>query len=419
MPSTVDEKFEKIHIKKTTRYYTRSPPSVFQLETITPQGSALRELTSRSWSNTPAYRTKRESGTILPVNSYTGEFIQSMVDVPVVRKTSVYSNGDRVDVTYEQKSVGSIPSLTTYPVRPTSEALIRAYGAAKGSSWNVPVFVGELGKTSGMVLLAANRIVRASRALKRGRFDLFVRYLNENNQTAVMSDYSRGLRRFNQNFGRHPSKTYSSFWLEYSYGWRPLMMDVRNAVETLCDMAERPDTLVAKAKGRSSLTKETSTTTRLFSFEGVYVDGTLSDTFQYSSRVTCGYIPKPGSIPDRLGLVNPLEVAWELTPLSFVADWFAPIGSYLEGFGAGLSMTPLYTSVGERQEVIRTCLGTRSPDKSVTFSGPNSRSKRVMVTRRSRSGPPVIGARDLFLKVPTTVSQAVSAVALLRQQFRN
>jgi len=34
-----------------------------------------------------------------------------------------------------------------------------------------------------------------------------------------------------------------------------------------------------------------------------------------------------------LGLTNPLAIAWEVVPWSFVLDWFLPIGSYLSAFG--------------------------------------------------------------------------------------
>lgn len=36
----------------------------------------------------------------------------------------------------------------------------------------------------------------------------------------------------------------------------------------------------------------------------------------------------------QLGITNPLEIAWELTTLSFVVDWFLPIGNYLGALDA-------------------------------------------------------------------------------------
>jgi hypothetical protein len=32
----------------------------------------------------------------------------------------------------------------------------------------------------------------------------------------------------------------------------------------------------------------------------------------------------------QMGVLDPLSVAWEVLPFSFVADWFIPIGTYLE-----------------------------------------------------------------------------------------
>jgi hypothetical protein len=37
-----------------------------------------------------------------------------------------------------------------------------------------------------------------------------------------------------------------------------------------------------------------------------------------------------------LGLANPFALAWELTPLSFVLDWFVSVGDFLNGLGATL-----------------------------------------------------------------------------------
>jgi hypothetical protein len=39
------------------------------------------------------------------------------------------------------------------------------------------------------------------------------------------------------------------------------------------------------------------------------------------------------SLQRSLGLVNPLEIAWEVVPYSFVVDWFLPVGSYIAAWG--------------------------------------------------------------------------------------
>lgn len=44
-------------------------------------------------------------------------------------------------------------------------------------------------------------------------------------------------------------------------------------------------------------------------------------------------------LPAKVGLTNPLSVAWELIPFSFVVDWFLPIGKYLDALDVPLLYT--------------------------------------------------------------------------------
>ena len=50
---------------------------------------------------------------------------------------------------------------------------------------------------------------------------------------------------------------------------------------------------------------------------------------------------------EQFGVLNPASVAWELTPFSFVVDWFVNIGSFLRQFGdtAGLGIEHAFVSV--------------------------------------------------------------------------
>jgi hypothetical protein len=38
------------------------------------------------------------------------------------------------------------------------------------------------------------------------------------------------------------------------------------------------------------------------------------------------------------GLINPLDIAWELVPWSFAIDWFVPIGNTLKAITAGCGL---------------------------------------------------------------------------------
>lgn len=62
----------------------------------------------------------------------------------------------------------------------------------------------------------------------------------------------------------------------------------------------------------------------------------------------------------RLGMMNPVGIAWELVPLSFVADWFLAIGDALQQLDIEAAFTPVYwskTVVKRSGTVIRVSLG--------------------------------------------------------------
>jgi hypothetical protein len=62
------------------------------------------------------------------------------------------------------------------------------------------------------------------------------------------------------------------------------------------------------------------------------------------------------------GFTNPVSLAWELLPFSFVADWFIPIGDFLEALEAWKGMTFLGGS--------KTTFTRIKTDSAITYSGP-------------------------------------------------
>lgn len=56
------------------------------------------------------------------------------------------------------------------------------------------------------------------------------------------------------------------------------------------------------------------------------------------------YLRKEVNVPQLVGLMDPLSVAWELVPFSFVLDWFLPIGSWLSARGLSQAMTGTFVT---------------------------------------------------------------------------
>lgn len=117
----------------------------------------------------------------------------------------------------------------------------------------------------------------------------------------------------------------TSKWLEYRYGWSPLIYSIYDLADTL-DRDLRGG--LVYVKGRSGYrTQRTLTTGGSGSTGNPYIgfEGQLKVRTEYGLYFR---IPPGVQIQDWTSL-NPLGIAWELTPLSFVADWFVNVSQCL------------------------------------------------------------------------------------------
>lgn len=119
------------------------------------------------------------------------------------------------------------------------------------------------------------------------------------------------------------SKAFGEVWLEFHFGWVPLIQDIFNACEALSRDPSRKE-----VEGRASASD-------------YYVTKNFLDLSQQtnSARIQIGrrhsakvHVVNPNvALAAALGLVNPASVAWDLVPFSFVVDWFVDVGGYIGG----------------------------------------------------------------------------------------
>lgn len=161
----------------------------------------------------------------------------------------------------------------------------RLFAQIKGHDFSPGVSLGEMNETCGM-------LGSASKALAKGVSQLGSRF-------------------------RHVVP--SSAWLAAVYGWAPLWGDLHAGAEFFASAFNKP----RKRRYSASLTTK-----------GVAVSASPSNwvaSGTASRRVAIvAHVSEDGTNLAYLGVLNPLEVAWELTPYSFVADWFIPFGSWLQ-----------------------------------------------------------------------------------------
>lgn len=119
-----------------------------------------------------------------------------------------------------------------------------------------------------------------------------------------------------------PLRDIGSYWLEYRYGLVPTLQTIHDLVSGAALRAGNQMRIDVKAKN-------VVVTNVRDSYEVQFVDDTYSTTFRY--RIGGYYTPSSSHVESlsRLSSLNPVSIAWELMPFSFVVDWFYDVGGYL------------------------------------------------------------------------------------------
>lgn len=122
-------------------------------------------------------------------------------------------------------------------------------------------------------------------------------------------------------------RVFSGAWLEYRYGWRPLVGSIRDLAEAVNDLGK--EKIYVPVSGRSTTvtngTGPINATWSNMKFGGYVRTNTSSRTSTHRSFVT----HLIGKYSAAIG-AQPLVTAWELVPYSFVIDWFTGIGDTIQ-----------------------------------------------------------------------------------------
>jgi hypothetical protein len=226
-----------------------------------------------------------------------------------------------------------------------------------GSSFNAGIFLGESKESVKTIASVANRIYRAGKALKRGNVSLALREIQSyvpyraltkgvdtvtvvNGKTFIRSLVvdAAGRRRYtskpwdpNKFNGRRVPARIAGTTLEVNYAIVPLLQDVEDAAKFMAHQYSAP----LQHKVTASLQRAEGKKENVYS--SFYPD---SQTHYFKMRgtpviskgkITC--FLRERNVIALSGLTDVASVAWELVPFSFVADWFIPIGNYLDARG--------------------------------------------------------------------------------------
>jgi len=227
-----------------------------------------------------------------------------------------------------QYSYGQTPYITDKPGYPNpyvltstdpnpwsltdGRALEKVLNQARGSHANLSVDLAEGGQTIAML--------RKATQLRRTVLEFATNVVKQKKYRKMRPGPTQNQRRLDYVNGK---------WLEYRYGWMPLVSSLYDLVDAIRkDRVSGPVLLTGRA-GRKD--------------ESLYVDirpGSVGKVqtklfIDQSNRTEYGvYFSLPASqfqFADFTSL-NPALVAWELVPFSFIADWFVGVGQCLENW---------------------------------------------------------------------------------------
>lgn len=367
---------------------------------------------SRSWDRTPNYFLLKRQKKHLPDNNFS--FVEErngdedlVFNAITINQPCTQQDGSITVREMRQQ----IPASMWTPDRGnrilTSDAtMAKLVERAKGAEWSVPTFVGEGREAVGMVVDAARTLASGYRNLRRGNFTDFLR-------TFGLPRDSAEERRYNRRFGRDPQRTAHGYWLEYTYGWTPLVGDVYNAAHTLSETVNKEANREIRVTARTRREDREVTPNQAMSTTPPITARKTVVTKEESRGV---WRCKPTSLDTlgSFGVLNPALVAWELLPFSFVVDWFLPVGRYLEGLDVPMRFTHLGGTLGYRRVVHVEY--DRFVYEGFPQQGTHS-TNYVIVTRDKLTGPPVLAPSSIVFEPNLGIPRLISALALMRGTF--
>jgi len=204
-------------------------------------------------------------------------------------------------------------------------------------------------------------------------------------------------------------KTLANLWLEYVYGWKPLASDLYEAQILAHEALLKPVPIMARASG-----KGTRSQSLVVNGADVNIEYKVDARTYLEANVTNSYLHSLSSA----GLINPLSIAWEVVPFSFVVDWFIPIGASLQAItaGVGLSLNKGYTSSHEFWQVdYRMRVNSHPPGESFYdfVSAGHLQETGYQFRRQCHASFP--NPRLYADVTPYSTPRALNALALVRQ----
>lgn len=211
----------------------------------------------------------------------------------------------------------------------------------------------------------------------------------------------------------------ASEYLRYMYGVRPMMSDAYAAADAISrGLTDLP---IGYAYGEGIDRDFVVSNYPSAGFPKVANVDKLTGFLKRGVEVSCHYrVTNPALYQlNRYGLVNPLSLAWELTTLSFVADWFTGIGNFLTGLSAGVGLS---YDVGYETRYVRGNFTSHTEMGRTGFSnlvsGERYAKTEVQLVSMRRFANPGFTPPPVYFRWDLNLNRALTSVSLLTTALR-
>lgn len=131
-------------------------------------------------------------------------------------------------------------------------------------------------------------------------------------------------------------------WLEFRYAFRPLVFEMKQAIEAAQAQIAKGTRQTARGFSRENIVKTTQQVLEnVFGHGNANVDCKETTTRNVRAGVLFDIESDIDGILALWGLDKPLDTVWELTPFSFILDWFFNIGTVISAWAPKPSLRTL------------------------------------------------------------------------------
>lgn len=278
---------------------------------------------------------------------------------------------------------------------PRNKAYEKFKAQVLGESTALGVFLAERTEGYNMVAKRISGLYRAYKSLRRGRFRDFCKEL------------SVKPKRKHRSVIRTAAGEASGLWLEYWFGWSPAINDLWNISEVFAAVPSPVQEHASSGQSLSFVSRKSGSSSQ------DYGETTQQGLLICKTGGSLQVINEDMFIQSQLGLTNPLAVAWEIVPFSFVVDWFTNYGDVIQGISdfAGCKIQTPYTTMYARVHGDNVAGRRSNPASWWHYGYVHDRHVRSQGT----IGP--VATRPSWLNYGQSKTRAATAASLLTQIF--